>query len=1080
MKKILLFSFLILWSSLIFAQDNVVRWLRYPNISPNGQHIVFGYMGNIYKVDAQGGVAVPLTAGEAYNTHPVWSNDGQTIAFSSDRYGNFDVYTMPAKGGETTRITYHSADDYAYDFAPDDQKILIGSRREAPAQSVRFPGVRYFQNLYFIPVDGGRAKLVTAAGISNADLNKTGTKIIFQNVKGYEDYYRKHEKASITPDVWIYDIENDSYRQITNNKINNRVPHFGAQGEFIFYTNEESGDLNVYKRSLDSGEKVQLTHFVDFPVRSLSLADNNKMAFSWKGDIYTLVEGAEPQKLTIKVFNNSGYNTIEHKDIKSVTEFKVNPNGKEIAFVNRGEIFVTGVNNKHTKRITNTPWQERMINWAPDGNSLVYAVEHNGSWDIYKVSLQHPEEEFFYAATTLKTEKLVATDAEEFQPKFSPDGKKIAYVKNRNILVVMDIESGEKTVVLPKGKNFSYSDGDWGFEWSPDSKWLLVDNQKGYFTKSNTALIAADGEGEAVFPVNSGFGESDAKWALDGKMMTYKTTRNGLKSLAYQGSHQEDIYGIFFDQEAYDQFTMSEDEYKLMKARKKDEKEEDEDEKDKGKKKKKDEDEKVEPLEFDLHNLKYRKVRLTINSANISDYVLSEDGSKLYYLAAFQKGFNLWVTEPRTRETKILAKLNSGWSSLQLSDDGKTIFLSKHGKLVKVDTKSGEVKPISIDADMIVNHDAERKYIFNHIWRQTKKRLYDPNMNGVDWKMYHDEYVKFLPYINNNYDFQVLLSELLGELNVSHTGGRYYPKFDNAEHTASLGLLYDQDYMGKGIKVSAVIPGGPLDKADVEIKKGDLIIKINEDTINAGENYFKYLTNLKGKNTRLTFKRGKDVFHEVIKPISLGKEHNLMYKRWVNIMEQKVDSLSDGQLGYVHVRGMNDNSYRHVYADVLGEEIDKKALIVDTRFNGGGWLHNDLNTFLSGDLYLTFRPQGQPTKGGEPVNRWTKPSVMLVSEGNYSDAFITPYIYQQNGLGKVIGMPVAGTGTAVWWERQIDPTIVFGIPMVATVGTDGKVTENLELQPDIKVTLPYNKFLNGVDTQLKAAVEELLKQVGDQ
>lgn len=195
------------------------------------------------------------------------------------------------------------------------------------------------------------------------------------------------------------------------------------------------------------------------------------------------------------------------------------------------------------------------------------------------------------------------------------------------------------------------------------------------------------------------------------------------------------------------------------------------------------------------------------------------------------------------------------------------------------------------------------------------------------------------------------------------------------------------------------------------------------------------------------------------------------------MMEHKVDSLSGGKLGYIHIRGMNDGSFREVVDRTMGKNIDKKGLVVDTRFNGGGWLHDDLNTFLSGKAYLKFAPQGKVVSGGEPMTRWSKPSIVVMSESNYSDAFIFPYVYKQNGVGKLVGMPVPGTGTAVWWEQQIDPTIVFGIPMVATIGAEGRPTENLELEPDIEVPLPYNEFLHGNDPQIQAAVKELLKEV---
>ncbi|MGB8706125.1 MAG: S41 family peptidase [Gillisia sp.] len=1079
MKRIIFTLLVFFFAGNLFAQENA-RWLRYPSISPDGSTIVFGYMGNLYRVNSSGGVATPITTGDSYDMRPVWSNDGKTIAFASDRYGNFDVYTMPAMGGAPQRITYNSADDYPYDFTPDDSSVLFGSGRNAPAKSVRFPGAFYWKNLYTVPVKGGRLDLLTAAGAEDAHYNKDGSKIVFQDRKGYEDPWRKHHTSAVTRDIWVYNVSDNSYKQLSSFKGENREPVWSNTENAVYYLNEKDGTQNLYKMDLQGNDEKELTSFKDFPVRHLSISDNNKLAFTWKGDIYTVTSDGNPQKLNIMVSDDAGFKPLQNIDINSVTEFEVSPNNKEIAFVNRGEVFVTGVDDSRTKRITNTPEQERMISWSPDGKTLLFSGERNGSWNIYKVTMQRPQEEYFYASTVLNTEPVIATDAEEFQPQYSPDGKKVAFIEERNVLKVLDLDSKKEVTVLPEGQNHSYSDGDWNFKWSPDSRYLLVDDQKGYFGQTNTALVKADGTGETVFPVNSGFGEANAKWALNGKMMTYESSKEGRKSLANSGSTEMDIYGVFFDQAAYDKFQLSKEEFELLNDREqKEKKEQEEKEKDEKNKKSKKDDKKdtPKPIQLNLKNLDNRKVRLTINSASISDYVFNKDASKLYYLASFEKGYDLWVTEPRTRETKILAKLGGSPSGIEISDDDKTLFLSNDGKIVKVDAESGKVTPVQIDGDMVLNAAAEREYMFNHIWRQVTKKLYDPTIHGIDWQMYHDEYGKFLPYINNNYDFQELLSEMLGELNSSHTGGRFYPDSKSGDHTASLGLLYDETYQGPGIKVSEVISGGPLDTAKSKVKAGDIITKINDQPIEKDENWNKYLLNLQDKNTLLSVKDGNSTFDEAVKPVSMGEENRLMYKRWTDIMAHKVDSLSDGQLGYVHIQGMNDSSFRDVYENALGKNLNKKALVVDTRFNGGGWLHDDLNTFLSGKEYLKFAPQGEVIKGGEPMTRWTKPSIVIMSEGNYSDAFIFPYVYKQNGIGKLVGMPVAGTGTAVWWERQIDPSIVFGIPMVATIGAEGKPTENMELEPDILVPLPYNDFLNGHDPQLQAAVKELLKEV---
>jgi tricorn protease len=404
------------------------------------------------------------------------------------------------------------------------------------------------------------------------------------------------------------------------------------------------------------------------------------------------------------------------------------------------------------------------------------------------------------------------------------------------------------------------------------------------------------------------------------------------------------------------------------------------------------------------------------------------------------------------------------------------VYVVNNGSLLKIDD-AGKPTPIAINGEMVLNTAGERAYIFEHAWRQVQKKFYDPKIHGIDWKGYKDAYAAFLPHINNNYDFQELLSELLGELNASHTGGRYTARPDNPDATAALGIIPDETFSGIGLKIGEVIAGGPLDRATSKIKAGNIIEKIDGEEINDNTDPYKLLNRKAGKLTLLSvFDPGSgNRWDETLKPITAMEEGQLMYKRWISRMEDMTEKLSGGRVGYVHVQGMNDGSFREVIDKVMGKNMGKEALIVDTRFNGGGWLHDDLNTFLSGKKYLEFAPQGNKVKGNEPLARWSKPSCVLMSESNYSDAFIFPYVYKQNGLGKLVGMPVPGTGTAVWWETQIDPTIIFGIPMIATIGKEGRPTENLQLEPDIKVPLKYEEFLAGKDAQLEAAVKQMLE-----
>jgi tricorn protease len=1057
--------------SCLYARAQQPLWLRYPAISPDGKQVAFGYKGDIYLVSSSGGTAVPLTIHEAQDMMPVWSRDGKYIAFASDRYGNFDVFLIPATGGEPTRLTYASQPDYPYDFTPDNRSVLFGSPRMTTAKSVRYYSPRLFQNLYTVPVTGGRSLLVTADGAEYAHYNPQGTQLVFQDRKGYEDPWRKHQASSVTRDIWTVDLKTNQHTKLTTDNVEDREPVYSNDGQYVYYLSEKNGNQNIYKKPLLLKiAEQQLTSFKTNPVRHLSVSKNNTLCFTYDGEIYTLTEGGQPQKLAVRIMNDGRASVKRNMPVNgNIAEFALSPNNKEIAFITHGEVFVTSVEGSFTKRITNTPGQERMLAWSPDSKTLYYSGERDGSWNIYQAVPANKTDRYFYAATVIRETPVIATPAEEFQPRVSPDGKEIAYLENRNIVKVFNLATKKSRTILPEGRNYSYSDGDQYFEWSPDSRWLVVNDEQGSWQYDNAALIKADGS-QTVYPVKSGFGEGRPKFALDGRVLLWTSSKLGRKSLAMQGSKEVDIYGVFFDQEVFDKYLLSKDEYALQKE------EDDRNKKDTAFIRR----DSLAKINWkpDLKNLDNKQLRLTINSASISDYELSPDGSKLYYLAAFEKGYDLWVTEPRTHETKILAKLNGSPSGIEMSKDGKTLFLTNNGSLLKVDD-AGKASPLSISSDLTIDADAERSYIFEHAWRQVKAKFYDPTIHGIDWEGFKNIYAKFLPHISNNYDFQELLSELLGELNASHTGGRYNASNASGDQTAALGIIPDQRYAGNGIRVDEVIVGGPFDKAKSKLKAGDIIEQINGQPIGDSIDWSQLLNRQAGRFTQISIyspAAGKR-WEETVKPISFAEENRLMYTRWTNRMAAMVDSLSNGKIGYVHVEGMNDLSYREVVDKVMGRNRDKLALIVDTRFNGGGWLHDDLNTFLSGKRYLDFAPQGHRVTAGESASRWYKPSCVLTSEGNYSDAFIFPYIYKQNGLGKVIGMPVPGTGTAVWWETQIDPTIIFGIPMVATIGKENRPTENLQLEPDIKVELPYESFLNGRDTQLEAAVKEMLQAV---
>ncbi|MEY3051244.1 MAG: hypothetical protein RLY31_1029 [Bacteroidota bacterium] len=590
---------------------------------------------------------------------------------------------------------------------------------------------------------------------------------------------------------------------------------------------------------------------------------------------------------------------------------------------------------------------------------------------------------------------------------------------------------------------------------------------------TQAGLVAADGGGEVVNLTRSGYGNSRPRWAAKGSMMTWVSDRDGMKNDASWGG-EGDVYAMFFTREAYDRFRLSKEEFDLDKDSEKDGDAADE----KGDEAKKDNGQEKSPIRIELEGIEDRKVRLTIHSSRLADAILSQDGEKLFYLARFEKGYDLWQTELRTRETKVLAKLGAGRvGGIEMDKDGKTLFLLADGKVFKVKVEDGKKELLSLKGELELRPAEERTYLFEHVWRQAAAKFYREDLHSVDWAFYKQAYARFLPHIRTDYDFAEMLSEMLGELNASHTGARYRPSVEYPDKTAALGLFFDQDFEGAGLRVTEVLRKGPLDNSDTRIVPGVVIERIDGEPLTATTNPYELLNRKEGARVLLSAfdpERGER-WEEVVKPVSLGTEGELLYRRWVKRCRHLVDSLSGGRIGYVHVRSMNDGSYRTVYEDALGRNAGKEALVVDTRFNGGGWLHDDLATFLAGKPYMSFRPRGQDL-GREPQFKWHKPSIVVMGEGNYSDAHMFPYTYKALGIGQLVGMPVPGTGTAVWWET-LQNGMVFGIPQVGMVGNDGQYLENQQLEPDVRVANDPMEVAAGRDQQLEAAVAKLLESL---
>ena len=1118
------------WSS---ADAQTKTWVRYPAISPDGSQIAFSYLGDIWAVPSEGGSARMITSHEGFERSPVWSPDGKTIAFMADWNGSGDVYLAPNAGGPPTRLTYHSAADEPTAFTPDGKQVMFTSRRQDHHKAMI--GSASMGELYAVSVEGGQPRQVMTTPAEYANFDAAGKRLVFHDYKGFEDTFRKHHTSSVTRDIWMYEPGEEKYTKLSGFAGEDRNPVWAPDGKQVYFLSEQveanapGEEGKNQPPSLKAGERVipqlassynvwvmnpddptqqtQVTKHDTHPVRFLSVSEDGTLCYGHNGQVFVKRQGEEPTPVQITLRNGLRSNAAINKTMRdSATEFSVSPNEEEVAFVVRGEVFVANVEFGTTRRITNTPQQERSVSWCDD-RTLVYAGERNDSWNLYKSTIGSDDEDGFANATVVNEAVVLETDDETFQPVCSPDGKQVAFLKNRTELMGLNLESGETKTLVPAKKNFSYTDGDIQYEWSPDSAWLVMTYHGHESWISEVGAVNLE-SGEIINVTDSGYAEGLPAFADGGQAILYASDRFGERSHGSWGG-ENDVMALYLTQAAYDEATLDKETLALKKKREKKEKEKAEKTADKKEEKKEEaadsaktdddkkaesdkadedgsadaKDKQIKAVEFETDDLDLRRRRLTLHSSQLGSFDISPDGEHLLYSSQVDDKWALWLCKVRDRSTSNIMSLQ-GDATVRFSKDGKHAFLLQNGKLSKVDL-SGAIsggkaknKPIAFAAEMTIDGPAERDYIFEHAWRQVKRKFYDENLHGVDWPALKENYAAFLPSINNNYDFAELLSEMLGELNASHTGARFRPQRPDGDATAAFGLLYDVNYDGDGLKVAEVIDRGPCDAADCKIKPGVVITHINGIKLTQDVNPWKLLNRKAGKPQRLTL-QGDEEWEEVIRPISVGAENNLLYERWIANCRKMCEELSDGRIGYVHVRGMNDGSFRRVYSEVLGKNNEKEALIVDTRFNGGGWLHEDLATFLSGKTYCQFSPRGHEDGGlgGEPINKWTKPVVVLQSESNYSDAHFFPWTFKEKGVGKLVGSAVPGTATAVWWERQINPAIVFGIPQVGMLTNDGQYLENNQLEPDYKVLNDPPAVAAGNDPQMEMAVKVLLEDL---
>jgi tricorn protease len=1046
-------------------------WIRTPAVSPDGSRIAFTYGGQIWLVPAAGGEAVPLTSAPHYSHNPVWSPDGSRIAFASRRHGNDDVFVMPVEGGAATRLTQHSAGDVPQTFSADGKKVYFNSTRLGAAGTDALDGVRglmpFNPQLYEVPVEGGRERLLVPTPTLDVSLSADGARMLYTNLPSIENEWRKHQVSDAARDVWQLDLKSGSHRRLTDFRGEDRNAVFGPQQDTMFWLSERSGNFNVWRQALGGGAAQQVTFHKDHPVRFLTSARDGTLVYAYDGEIWRLPVGsAQPQRVAVRVRQGDPVGgTFKVRLNEQATELALSPTAPELALVARGDVFVVSLLTGATRRITHTGAEERGVSYAPDGRKLLYATERNGNWDLIEARLKRAQDKGFSGVAPFDEALLVGGPADDFQPLYSPRGDRVAYRGDRSSLRVFDIAAKTSIEVLPKDAVYSYEDDDWRFAWSPDGRWLVT--RTGFENTSEIELIDASGrEARRNLSLN-GFQDRRPQVSADASAVLWLSDRESLRTISGDAV-QTDVMAAFLSADSLADFRETPPERAAAST---------------GTSKTASTATSSTAAWPDVKGLARRTLRLSPYSSDVKFFRLTPDKRMLVVVTADEQGawtglaIDLPSGQPRT-----LFKRPPMPNAVFATDAAvQTLYTLGPAGIDRIDlagAAAGQVRTLPFDATVERDAQAEVAAIFEHAWRLTQAKFYDAKLHGVDWPAVGAAYRKFLPHIRHWEDLAEMLSEMAGELNASHQGS-HLSGMKEGDATGALGLYYDESHQVAGLRVAEVLAGGPADRPGSALKVGALVLAIDGQTITPDRHLHGLLNNSAGRPVLVSVQPagGGAPVDEVLKPVHWVAESSLAYERWVEKRRALVARLSGGRIGYLHLSAMNLASYQRAYADLFGMHRQAEAVIVDVRYNGGGNLHDPLVVMLTGRQYAGLVTRDGVPTADIPAGRWAKPSLVLGNASSYSDGSAFPALYQREKIGPVVGDRIPGTGTAVVWELQIERHLDYGVPQLGFLGKDGRWFENQEIVPDVLIAADPNAVAAGRDVQIEAAVTRLLQDL---
>lgn len=1090
-KTTTLFAATLFLFTAISAFGREARLVRYPHYH-NGR-IVFSYLGDIWTADENGQNVQRLTVNRARDVYGRFSPDGKWIAFSSDRNGNLDVYLLPSGGGNAKQLTTHSADDTVLGWSSDSRSVLFSANR----------GEDFMPQLYLVSTEGGMPwKAGTDMGVQ-ASYSPDGQRLAY-NQKS-QVYWRKYYRGSYQSDIMIMDVAAKKFSQVTDFDGADSWPMWGRDG-FIYFVSDRDGNglTNIWRVSENGGKADKVTTFKTGDVRWPAISSDGRVIMFehdfgiWKFDVDS--KRATPIKLDIAAETQENMTEVQSFNSQA-DDYDLAPSSRRIAFSIHGEIFTAPVEEGDLKQLTDGAARDRNVAYSPDGKWLAYVSDQSGREELYVVPIDG----------SAPPQQITDIDALKFGYNWSPDSKEIAFAASDNNLRKVTV-ANKQVITLDTSKYGGFGNP----VWSPDGKWIAY-SKADISRNSDIYMIASSGQEKEAHKVTfDAYTEGNPLFAPDGRKLFFQRmepTTGGNQPSSTQ------IYSVWLERQERDPDDAEEREQTETPQPRPEA--EDGDGATPAVRRGPPANRPPREIKMDWAGLKRRVRQVTRMPFPILSYTITPDSRRLVFVTTEPAGqANIPVLYSIQDDGRRLSRITAGqppnqggagpgggggfggaFSNLQISRDGRTVFFRERDGIYSVPLPAGgsgsgpggaapaagaaqgggSRRRINFNVRVRIDRPAEWAEMFDDGWRTMKYRFYDPKMHGMDWDAMRAKYRPLVDYVGDRQELLNIINEMIGELNASHTGAAPPPRGPGAGgvSTSHLGLELEPDKAAGLYRVTHVYEDGPADKDWVRVKAGDYLLAIDGKPVKAGDEYWALLNSRLNRKVTVKFnsKPGEEgAWTSRIEAIPTAAYSQLRYERWVKDRRKKVDELSGGRIGYLHIQAMNQPSLRK-FEKELREYRNKEAMVIDQRWNGGGNIEQELLAILVQRQYQVWQPRGTEATG-RPFAGFFGPKIVLQNWRSASNAEMFPAGFRALGLGKVVGTPTMGAVIGTGSYSLIDGSTVR-TPGVGVFLADAKRTnmENNGVQPDMLVDNKPEDTLAGRDRQLEAAVEELMKQL---